>query len=77
MDLILWNYADFYRRYVAVSSDFPDMLLWFIFSLPKDACERRQLVATQICDGKVMEPNARKIFANFEDDVKHAKKSGT
>ena len=24
-----------------------------------------------------MEPNARKIFANFEDDVKHAKMSGT
>ena len=77
IDLILWNYAEFYRRYVAVSKHFPDMLLWLIFSLHNDPCERRKFVATQLSDGHVMEPNARKVLANFEDDAKHAKMNGT
>ena len=47
------------------------------FSLRSEPCERRQFVATQLSDGNVMEPNARKVLANFEDDVKHAKVSGT
>ena len=76
IDLILWNYSDFKRRFIEGTRHFPDKLLWFVHSLHDSPCTHRQRVATEMTQMNGLDANARKILQAFGGDVENARKTG-